>query len=100
MSRSLEVLRRRRHTESMTRSRWALLFGAWTVFGAVQALMDAAMMSRAGVLWLFAYYLPLAWFWVGATPLIGLLNRRLRARFEDALPRVIAHVGLTVRSAK
>ena len=86
---------------SMTRSRWFLLFAAWTVFGAAQALMRTALRGDlAGALTeLGLYYLPLAWGWALLTPTLGAWTRAIDARWSSGGARAAAHLPFLVATA-
>lgn len=82
-------------------SRWLLLFGGWSVFGIVQALMWTALSRDSGMalVTLFTFYLPLAWIWALLTPAVGWWTRAIRARYSSFVVRLSAHLPFLLLAA-
>ena len=85
----------------MPRSRWFLLFAAWTVFGAAQALMRTALggNARMALVELAFFYLPLTWSWALLTPTVGAWTRAIEERWSSLPARLLAHVPFIVATA-
>lgn len=86
---------------TMTRSRWLLLFAAWTVFSAAQALMRTALRGDAvaSLVELVVFSLPLAWIWALLTPWAGAWTRAIDRRFTPLPARLAAHVPFILATA-
>jgi LytS/YehU family sensor histidine kinase len=56
--------------------------------------MDTALMLSSGnlLLWLIAFYLPLAWIWAILTPVLGWWDQRIRERTSSLAIRIAAHL--------
>lgn len=77
--------------------RWIALFAGWTLFGILQALMNAVLSRADGALaTLFAFYIPLAWSWALATPVVGAWSGWTERRISSIAGRVLAHLPLLI----
>ncbi|MEP6509424.1 MAG: histidine kinase, partial [Gemmatimonadales bacterium] len=83
---------------------WAIIFGAWTVFGLAQLLAQVLVFQSADMysppLWRIALqYLPRLWLWAAMTPFIEGWDHRLRDRFKFLPLRISAHIPLYIAAA-
>src|SRR6187551_2447848 len=83
---------------------WAIIFGAWTLFGVAQILTQLFVsrpeMTYQATAWhAFGQYMPRLWLWAALTPLIESWDRILRARFTRLPIRISLHIPLYILCA-
>jgi LytS/YehU family sensor histidine kinase len=80
---------------------WPILLAGWSVFGVVQAVMNTlpSGISDRTLLALFGFYVPLAWFWAAATPVIGWWDDVVSRRVSGTLARLALHVPSMIAAA-
>ena len=84
----------------MTRSRWLLLFGGWTLFACVQAsLLPVSLSARNAVVEFVGFSLPLAWLWAALTPAVGAWSQAIALRYTILAARIVAHVPFVIATA-
>src|SRR6476620_9640796 len=92
------------YLEGIPPREWAIIFGAWTLFGlaqiATQRLVARPDMTYQTTAWfVFGQYMPRVWLWAALTPLIESWDRAVRARFQFVPARISLHIPLYVLAA-
>lgn len=90
--------------EGIPPKEWAIIFGAWTLFGLAQVAIQMIAVRpgleyHMGTWYAFGQYMPRVWLWAALTPLIESWNRLLRDRYESLPARIALHVPLYILSA-
>src|SRR6478672_1623599 len=89
---------------SISPKEWAIIFGAWTLFGLAQVgtqmiAVRPSMTYQMPVWYSMGQYLPRVWLWAALTPLIEAWDRWLRDRFDFLPVRISLHAPLYLLAA-
>jgi LytS/YehU family sensor histidine kinase len=72
--------------------RWALIFGAWTVYGVSQGVLMTFTLTNTAWWWAVEICMGVAWFWALLTPGIVWIQRRIEEAHLGRLGSLAAHV--------
>ncbi len=80
---------------------WAVIFGAWTLFGIAQTILQLSIPPEPGMyrpeVWrMLAQFMPRLWLWAALTPLIAGYDRRIEERLKFLPARFGFHFPLYV----
>ena len=83
---------------------WAIIFGAWTLFGLAQVgtqliAIRPSVAQPMPVWYSFSQYMPRVWLWAALTPLIASSDRALRSRVRFLPARLSLHFVLYILAA-
>jgi LytS/YehU family sensor histidine kinase len=78
---------------------WAIIFGAWTLFGLAQIALASVLMQHWGQEYVTTsalHFMPRVWAWAALTPLIAMWDSIARRRSQSIFARIAMHFPLFV----